>query len=1103
MAMGNKTSPGQFSDRMQGMMPPAMSLPSAADPRAAARAAAAAAAGAKQKQLEVAASASNNSNVSARAQAAEEAKRQQKRLEAAAQAEAAQQAKERAEQAALETDSNRRQQLLEAAKQDALNRAMQLERAARAQEAGSLHPPPASVSSSSGALPAQHSTIAQRSSAVSQAAPVQQTAWGQANSATGAPTVAKPSARSIDGHAWPAMKPAPGVATPAPAQNVWGAVPSSILKAPAPVEEKKPSAQLQKVVKTDNTPHQKNAWGNIAVGRKAEVKPGTVKPSAALQQSPSQTSKTKAHSDFKSTEQGHPETDWEGKTIDKSIEPEWQSAGEYQEGMDAESVARAQKMLDDFLRERGMQQQGLEDDPWGSENVQGITEDSNDTDEVFFMRPNGVSLQTPQDGWESEHHQPAPVKPSAWALGAPRIATRDEETFGEGFGQVPFGGCFGQGFEQVNCPEGLGAFELTCDDGSDMFADMHSAVPTASVWGVSNLGVQTKGYNEHESNSEDGDDDEAKKSPSVALRMMLGIGFGGATLPDAALLAPPVARKLPVWGKPDGKMDISMDPAIAQIAKDRPPPVRAAMPAQEKPHSHGNGGAANGNPSAESSWGSKPLEPPKHPLVLAQEQEDAPFLQTMFLPAQQSVPQQQPGLPQHFNQLPVPSNMMQTMSQLQGPSSFSHSGPSQEQRGETNAGGDMSMPQSSKMPTPEQIQQMQPQDILRHMQGAGDMVPNIPGLHQGMASEILQGMASERPDSMFPFGMPGGIGGLSVTMGGPGGSMGSRGGMDGVNGPGPGGGLNGGSNLPGNMMQPGGQGMQNMFGMGIGSMVMNPIMPHGGPRAGDNHNLPPWMQHQQHQHQHQNQQHGRPAMGMGGMGFSDTAGGPNWAWIQQQHQQGQIGLVGNNRPGMGMGPMAGLGPGGGADMLKMMGGSSAPPGNLFQQGHGNPNMRAFMGGHGAAQPPGLPSGFDFAAFAHQGGVGQPGGGFSCGPGGGGESGGDGAGGGFDFNKVFCHMSLGGSAGNGSHMPQMPSGGLGAMPGAMMSLAGIFLLSWWDPVSQVLNITCLFLVGHLQAVFQVYTTFDTHYKCSCLCRNRRPHGIMSEALPSEAETRDSP
>jgi len=58
-----------------------------------------------------------------------------------------------------------------------------------------------------------------------------------------------------------------------------------------------------------------------------------------------------------------------------------------------------------------------------------------------------------------------------------------------------------------------------------------------------------------------------------------------------------------------------------------------------------------------------------------------------------------------------------------------------------------------------------------------------------------------------------------------------------------------------------------------------------------------------------------------------------------------MGLVGNNRPEMGMGPIAGMGPGGGADMLKMMGGSSAPPGNLFQQGHGNPKMGAFMGGH--------------------------------------------------------------------------------------------------------------------------------------------------------------
>ena len=118
-----------------------------------------------------------------------------------------------------------------------------------------------------------------------------------------------------------------------------------------------------------------------------------------------------------------------------------------------------------------------------------------------------------------------------------------------------------------------------------------------------------------------------------------------------------------------------------------------------------------------------------------------------------------------------------------------------------------------------------------------------------------------------------------------------------------------------------------------------------------------------------------------------------------------------------------MGSGGGLDVFKMLGGGSTPsdrqdpPGTQFHAIPQNTSMHSHMGGQGAGEHV-AQQGFSFP-------------GQNSGAHGGNETGG----GGFDFNKVFGGMESAGPAG----MPQLPPmSGPGSMPGAMLSLAGMFL-----------------------------------------------------------------
>jgi hypothetical protein len=161
-------------------------------------------------------------------------------------------------------------------------------------------------------------------------------------------------------------------------------------------------------------------------------------------------------------------------------------------------------------------------------------------------------------------------------------------------------------------------------------------------------------------------------------------------------------------------------------------------------------------------------------------------------------------------------------------------------------------------------------------------------------------------------------------------------------------------------------------------------LPPNAGHPGDNIGLPPWMR-----------QHQGPPMGMGPQG----------------------GFGNGVPPGMGMGPMGPtgtMGPGGGLDLLKMLGSQGGPP-------HMGVGMGARMGGQGAGEPNDQP-GFGFPAE-------QASGAHATGA----QAGGDGGSGRFDFNKVFGGMK---SAGHGG-MPQLPRmSGPGPMPGTMLSLAGM-------------------------------------------------------------------
>ena len=975
--MGSKSPPEQrFADGHAGMMLPSISLPSAAmDPKAAARAAAAAAAGAKQKQLEAAAMVTNNvatvapnsAAASARVQAAQDAKRKQQRLEEAAEAEAAEQARLRAQQAAIQEESSRRQRLKEDAKEDAMNRAVQLEHAARAQGAGGINPVNASLPPSLDPSPLQNrgqniSAHPQTHNAPQQQVPyAEQNAVQQPNPVMRMGQIERAAAvRPVDTHAWPAIKlnTPHSPASPVLPQNVWGAKPSSILQAPPPKEEKQPFVQQQKGPKAENGLQQKNAWGKVTLGRAAEVKPGTVKSASSSLPTSTQMSDSKENDGVKIGPESHPAADW--------------AVGGVLEGSDPEGVEKAQKMLQDFLLQRNLQNEGqnVPCDSWSGKNAHDLTEESNDTDEVFFMRPiNGASMhasiQDPskdQDAplrWEADENAPkdAPVKPSAWALGAPRIANRGGNgAFSDEFGNGSFGQNFGQGFGQVDCPEGLMAFELSCSDDGDVFSNMEGAVPTKSAWGNRNLNVDTsaKEPDGKEGDVKSDEEDGADKSPSVALKMLLGIGLGGAATPSQEAL--PVARKLPVWGKPDGKMDISMDPAIARIAKDMPAPVRETMEPSE------------GNADVHVSNHDSSVPPRQHA--------DA---------------QQPTGLPRHLD---LGQGFMLAVPDLQGPSSFMQANSSLRQGGNLS-GGNMPMP----MPQP-----MQQEEQVRsefHTQGAGG-VRRMPNMN---SSDQDQSMREDRQhESMLPFGM-------GMGMGGP-----------------------GGVGLPPHM-----QGMQNPFGMcmgaisGMGGMGRMGGFPNAPSHPGDSPSMPPWM-----------------SQGPGGMhlpmGMLPNSGNhvaehpnlPPWMQPRPMGMPAPAGMGNGPPPGVGMKSMGSVGPGGNMeDLLKMLGGGpplhpDQPPANPFHQGQMNSGMpsRLMPGQVPAHMTPGAPD-WNFNSFANQGAGGAGGAG-----GGDGSNNGSGGGGSFDFNKVFGGMGL--TGGNILQVPHVDGSGI---PGNVMSLAGVFVLSF--------------------------------------------------------------
>ena len=1006
MAMGHQKTPEQqFADH-PGMMPPAMALPSAAlDPKAAARAAAAAAAGAKQKQLEVAAAVGNSATASARAQAAEMAKQQQKRLEVAAEAESAELTRHRAEQAAMEADLNRRQQLLESAKQDAMHRAMQLERAAREQQADSMLQSVNGPSMQHNVQQQKHQTGQHPSAMVPSKQPV---------------------ARPIDVQAWPAIKPSPGASLPAQPQSVWGAKPSSILQAPAPKEEKKPTEQ-QKVVKAEHVPQQKNAWGNIAVGQSAAPKPGTPKRAVETVKAKE---KEAGGGSLNTNAQPPLPTGLEGGQVQASCE-----------NADGDgSVDGARKMLAGFLADRGPRQgMELNVNQWASAGSGGGTGDEN-TDEVFFMRPHGITSDSGGSNggnmsWEagSNAHQPqmqpqsTSVEPSAWAVRAPRISDTGPEDaidFGSGLGGGSFGKGFGEGrgFGRLDGPEGLN-FDFGLSDGN-MFADMGASGPGGSAWGNAGTSVNTGEQGAHVE-----EEDGADKSPSVALKMMLGIGIGGASgaVPQQQA-APPVARKLPVWGKPDGKMDISMDPAIAQIAQDMPG-VNDHRHAQQE----GTGGMRHMPSDAELVEEERrrrqtEMQQQRHAemQLRAQQQQQQLLLQQL----QQSSPSAPPSTQQQQNGVALPPspprhlmqqhqqqhlhpadermacmvpfqhdhqpNLLQPMPDLQvcrfdlyvsksfiytvitflllpsimpsncmpltrkGPSAFmqmrqsSDAPPPQEQMGAQGLG--------RSMPTPEQWQQM--------LQGMGPGPPHSQPQQHQLDQQMPPNDSRVFREEMERIGIP-----LGMFPGPQGGGEGGPGGV-----------------IPGQAMQ------QNSFGPGGGG-------------NGD-HNLPPWML--------QGNMGGPPVGGIPPWMQGGAAGGGLTPWMQGQGPMGMGGPPGS------MGPMGVMGQGrdNDPDLLKMLSGMHHGPGgpgqvggvNSFQQGHLNDRPVGGMTGQSGEQ-----GGFDFNAFSNQApaGIDQP-----RLPSGGGIH----SEGGFDFNKVFGG-GMGGDVGMHQMGPMSPP-----RPGAMMSLA---------------------------------------------------------------------
>eukprot|EP00960_Hanusia_phi_P045567 757326-Hanusia_phi.AAC.5 len=199
----------------------------------------------------------------------------------------------------------------------------------------------------------------------------------------------------------------------------------------------------------------------------------------------------------------------------------------------------------------------------------GVVDTSEDTDEVFcygssavdgFQGGSGQEDGVPHS-WEDSIPQPEPVRESAWKkplriLGVETGRPNDESDLdanGEDFNQQASLD-FATGFGQVRGCDDLMPFELTCD--MDGTTDKEGgAARQDNPSGSSALSEDIEGDSQ---------------SPSIALKMLLGIGKGAMDMPIQI-----VDRKLPVWGRPGGSVDITLDPAVAQISKETPDGIPA------------------------------------------------------------------------------------------------------------------------------------------------------------------------------------------------------------------------------------------------------------------------------------------------------------------------------------------------------------------------------------------------------------------------------------------------------------------------------------------------------------------------------------------------
>mmetsp|Transcript_51056 Transcript_51056/g.103803 ORF Transcript_51056/g.103803 Transcript_51056/m.103803 type:complete len:758 (+) Transcript_51056:175-2448(+) len=140
-------------------------------------------------------------------------------------------------------------------------------------------------------------------------------------------------------------------------------------------------------------------------------------------------------------------------------------------------------------------------------------------------------------------------------------------------------------------------FDLTCEEENNQRSQ---GSPCEDSW--ERLSI------EEESKEKAAEDSKEPQSASDALKNLLGIGMlGGGSVWGAGTSAEPQApaKKLPVWGKPDGGLDISMDPAIAQISKSKPQDQQQQVqePAASPPDPETLvQKECNPNPTSENAW---------------------------------------------------------------------------------------------------------------------------------------------------------------------------------------------------------------------------------------------------------------------------------------------------------------------------------------------------------------------------------------------------------------------------------------------------------------------------------------------------------------------